>query len=228
MTAALDEGAVDLINLPTLDFLSIRDRYALEPALVGVYDDGHPSERFVLVVHGRSGFVDLADLKGVDLLVGIAGDERIWLLWLDVLLARQGRPESGDHFRRHSVETASAALLPVFFGQKEICVVDERAFETMAELNPQIGQQLVIMATSPDLLTGLLAISPSSSPGVRRLTVSSGTAMHEKTQGQHILELFGMQRVVPFKPEYLDSVVSLVEEHEQTAVGSGDALRKGP
>jgi len=52
--------------------------------------------------------------------------------------------------------------------------------------------------------------------------------MHEKTQGQHILELFGMQRVVPFKPEYLDSVVSLVEEHEQTAVGSGDALRKGP
>ena len=227
VTTALDDGAVDLINLPTLDYLSIQDHYRLEPALVGQYIDGQLSERYIIVVHEQSGFATLEDLEGKDLLVGIPGDKRTCRLWLDVLLARQGRSCSSDHFRMHSAETASQAVLPVFFGQKEAGVVTGRAFETMAELNPQIGQQLKIVATSPDLTTGILFISSDCSPDIRELTVNSGMKMHETAQGQHILELFGMKRIAGFEPHHLNGVKSLLDEYERAKVGEPAALMVG-
>ena len=99
----------------------------------------------------------------------------------------------------------------------------------MVELNPQIGRELKVVATSADLTTGLLAFAANCSAEIRRLTINSSGGMHENPQGQHILELFGMQQVVPFQPEYLDGVASLVEEYEQTAVrdGSTTSGRRG-
>ena len=207
------DGKTDLITLPTIDYLTHGEGLGLEPVLVGVYSDGSITERYVLVVRDDSGAAGLVDLGGQDLLLGATSVPRICQLWLDVLLMRGGLPTSQSHLRLQYVDRASQAVLPVLFGQHEAAVVTERAFQTMVELNPQIGAEMRVVARSPEVVAGLTWISPSCAGEVRELVLAASQTMHEKVAGRQILSLFGMKRVDLFRPQNLHSIRALFDEH---------------
>lgn len=62
--------------------------------------------------------------------------------WLDGLLAAEGRGPMGSFFGPAAWETKfSQSVLPVFFGNAEACLTSRRGFETMGEMNPQVGKR---------------------------------------------------------------------------------------
>ena len=222
---AAEDSKLDMINLLTIDFLENRERLDLEPVLVGVHSDEGVTERYVIVVRDDSDTADFTDLRGKNVLFGITGERRLCTMWLDVLLMRHGLQRSEDYLRVQSVEKTSQALFPVFFGQEDACLVTERAFRTMAELNPQIANEMRVVARSPGLVAGLMCISPTCTPETRQLILDSSMSLHEKAAGRQILALFGVNRVRRFQSQYLDAVTSLLEEHEQLTTAEQGVTR---
>jgi phosphonate transport system substrate-binding protein len=208
-------GHVDVVTMTTTQLLHLG---SLQPTMVGVYADGRATERYTLVVRGDSDSVTLAQLRNALCLVHRLGESDLPTLWLDVELGRGGLEPADRFLRLRSVDRPSQAVLPVFFGKADACVVTDRALETLFELNPQLRQELRVLKSSAEILPTVSAFGTSCSAADRRLIVDFSAAMHTHTQGRQILELFRMNRVVPFTNGLLDGVKELVDEHRRLAV----------
>jgi ABC-type phosphate/phosphonate transport system substrate-binding protein len=206
-------GELEAVNLSAIDFLQAGEQAALEPMMVGVFADGTTMQEFVLLVRNDGGIGKLADLQGKKLLVNRL-DWQIARLWLEVLLCREGLPDSGVHLGKiASVEGASKQVLPVFFGQVDACIVTATGFATLAELNPQLGRELTVVARSPALLLYLGCLVPGLDEELCRDFMDMAQSLHRDSSGRQLLALFGLERTVPFKMEYLESLKELVAEY---------------
>src|SRR6185369_7062487 len=99
-------------------------------------------EEYLLLVHQDSNFGNLASLRGRDLLYY---DNPVMCLsfpWLETVLASEGIPSATNFFHAEVPKLkVSSAALPVFFRTADACLVNRRAFETLVELNPQVGRK---------------------------------------------------------------------------------------
>ena len=75
----------------------------------------------------------------------------------------------------------------------------------MAELNPQVGSNLVITAASDPYLENITCISKSGWPSdrARQDVIQAIAEFHLEPNGRQILELFKVDQMMPFKEEYL-------------------------
>lgn len=215
LVEAVEKCQVDMLNLPVMEYLRIEEIVGLKPAMVGV-GNAKIQHQYVLLVHRNREVETLDQLRGGTLLMGVDYYvESIADIWLEVQLMKQGLGRALDFFSQvRRVKKVSQAVLPVFFGQVEACMVNRTAFEIMAELNPQLKTELTALAISPALLQAI-ACFPISCDLQKQATILAGVfKLHEDTRGLQILTLFGVEKVAPFKNAYLQSVEKLLQEHE--------------
>ena len=204
----------DAVSLPALEYVRMRGRARLSPSMMGSSGDV-ATRTYVLLCRGDLGAESVADLAGRDVIVLSGGLGQMPGLWLDVLALRARRQSSAELFRVvKNAATASRAALPVFFGKADACVVTERAFDVMAELNPQLAQALVALAESPPFAWGLTCFSADYDSGRRHSLEHAALTMHTDPEGRQALMLFGLDRMVRFDPAFLRSVEELVAEHD--------------
>ena len=210
---AIQNGEIEIMNLAALDYLDLHEASILEPYVVGVGFDGSRDNTYVLMVHAEAEIPSLQDLQGK--CIRIDSRSRIAALWLDVLLLREGLPEGRTFFEDiMEVEKVSRAILPVFFKQADACIVTQHAFNTMVELNPQLGRVLKPLAQSRGLLKGLLCFTRALDPKDQDPIKKSVLKLHSGPEGQQVLMLFGLKQVVPFQPQYLNSTLKLKNEYK--------------
>ena len=219
LLGALRSRRVDLVVLLTLKYLDVLEEDLLV-AVVGSSSGGSVYREYVLMVRRDSDIENLEQLKGRTLISERGNGGNIPLMWLETLLGRNGL--SGVHaffgpLREES--TASRAVLPVFFGQVSACLVSADAFEETAASNPQLTEELKVLARSPEFCRGPICLR-------KDLYVQYGATMenllmslHTYPQGRNLLRLFHVDQLVPFEPAYLESVIELVEEYEQLRGG---------
>lgn len=213
-------GQITMINLLTPDYRNYRQAMRLTPSVVAVDDQGRVTDRCLLIVRDDSPFHDWASLQGVEILVGTGLPDRLPLMWADVSLHRVHLGRAAEVFQLRRVDRASRAALPVFFRQSEAAIVYESSLATIAEMNPQVGRELRVVATSPALLSGFMSFAPGASPQLRAAIMSSAATIDATPQGRQILELFGRSAVVPFESRYLAPSLELIAAHERLP-GSG-------
>jgi len=131
---------------------------------------------------------------------------------------RQGLPVS-EHFFANikRVNKASQAILPVFFQQADAAIVDRHAFRTMVELNPQLNEQLTMLASSPALIHSIVCLSRNSDEEVKKAILDTAFKLGNDTAGKQILTLFQMDRVALYKQSYLEAMTALAREHHDLA-----------
>lgn len=211
---AFREKDVDSATMTTEEFLAV-DR---EIALTNLLAEGgkNSGDIYLLLTHEQSKIKSLEDLKGRELLASDSMRMSLSLIWLDVLLARQGLPAADQFFSGiNRKKKLSVALLPVFFRSAEVCLVSQRGLEAMAELNPQVGKQLRVLAASERLVAGLVCFrSDYVSPNKEKL-VRGVLHFHETPRGQQVLTLFQSNPVEPLPREALDSAIQLLAEHNR-------------
>jgi len=213
---AINAKEVDVLGLSCLDYFKIRDKVNLEPAMV-VIIGGKPSKEFSLITRWDKSPRNVVDLRNTKLLVN---DEKpgngVPLMWLDTFLVKQGASSSRKFFASiKEVDKVSQAVLPVFFNQVDSCLVSRSGFETMAELNPQIGEQLAIVATSPGFVLGGVFFRKDFREDIKKLIMDTCMKFCTYPAGKQIVTLFKAEAFAPFKPSYFETLLDLTKEYER-------------
>jgi ABC-type phosphate/phosphonate transport system substrate-binding protein len=212
---AINAKEVDVVGLSCLDYFKIKDKVNLEPAMV-VIIGGKPSKEFSLITRRDNSPRNLTDLKNTKLLVC---DEKpangVPLMWLDTVLVKQGACGTRKFFASiKTVNKVSQAVLPVFFNQVDACLVSRSGFETMAELNPQIGEQLAIMATSPSFVLSGVFFRKDFRKDIQKHIIDTCMKFSTYPSGKQILTLFKAESFAPFKPSHFETLLDLTKEYE--------------
>jgi ABC-type phosphate/phosphonate transport system substrate-binding protein len=211
---AIDSGAVDVCTCTSRDWLEWKDRLNAELWGQSTYDESLMT--YVVVVNGKSGHRTLDELRGQTLLIAPNDKGAIPETWLKLMLLRRGLPETESFFAAvKTVEKPDRALLPVFFGQADVCLVRRDAFELLAELNPQIEQRLSVIAESPFYLPGVFIVRGDFDAMDREYLTRNLLTIHETVEGRQILALFRAATTVLARPEDLDEVGRLFVEYRR-------------
>jgi ABC-type phosphate/phosphonate transport system substrate-binding protein len=216
LVVAIQKRQVDVVALSALGFIDIADQVRLEPRFVGV-DGDRFTEEYILLVRRERDVSSLQKLRGTDLVVTKGSETHsIALMWLDLLLNQNGLARKESFFANiREVNTTSKAVLPVFFDQAASCLVSARMYDTIVELNPQIGRELQVYAVSPELLIGLICLHPEAETALKDAFESGVRAVGEYAKGRQILTLFKLDKTAEYQPTYLDSSRAIVERHRK-------------
>ena len=212
--ASVRSGEIQVGIIGTWEYLNMNLGPNAEPAFVHVNHD-HATSNFMLVTSRKSGLNSLRDLKGADLVVLQNPSSPLSMAWLDTLLEQDKLGPKETFFKR--VELApkpSAAVLPVFFGNRQACLVDQDSFQVMAELNPQINQVLQPIALSQPFVNSLLFLGHKGWPSeqVREEFRKALLDLPLTAEGRQLLMIFKVDRLEAFKEEYLDTALKLKAE----------------
>lgn len=167
-------------------------------------------DEYLLLVK-RGAFSSLAALKGRTLQVVDGVTDDMSRAWLEHELAAAKLPAMARHFGAVvRVPKAARGVLPVYFGQADACLVTRAAFDTLKELNPQIGEALSPVATSPPIVSGVVLIEREY-VAARPVLLDAVLGLGASPRGQQVLSLFGVDAMTMARAEDLAPSLQLLE-----------------
>jgi len=224
MTDAIRRGELDLISMPTIEFLRIREKFKLIPAFVGAHNNGLGT-RYALITRRDSGIRSFADLKGKTLFLPSFSRHEPSHVWLDVLLMKEGNGNPAMFFHQvKETQKVSQAIMGVFFRQADGAIVSRSGLDASRLLNPQLDRQLVVLAESRDLSDGVSCFPADASETMRRALTKAVIQVNNSPSGRQLYTIFQTSGALLFRPACLDGLEDLVRE--QKRLKSKGAKRK--
>jgi ABC-type phosphate/phosphonate transport system substrate-binding protein len=144
-------GRMDAVALNILEYRQIAD--CLDPSQVVSQSATSGPDRYVLLAKRESGFGQLGHLRGQRLCMLKAPKMCVAPAWIANVLDAAHLGSTEHFFGSITVETKlPRVILPVFFGQTDACITTKASFDTMCEMNPQVGKSLQIVAMSAPMV----------------------------------------------------------------------------
>jgi phosphonate transport system substrate-binding protein len=205
-----------VISLSSIDYLAYKSRLSLYPILVNS-GQSDPLENYLIVIRKDENINNIAALADKKIGMPPKANDPIPVMWMDVLI------ESGKTAKREKSfnniitdKTESQLILSLFFGQLDACLVSKTSFETMVEINPQIGRQLTILNSSP----GYLRVVSSFTMKFKNSIYSNELLKHLTTldnyaAGRQLFALTKTAKIIPYKDEYLNNVRDLISTYNK-------------
>jgi phosphonate transport system substrate-binding protein len=217
---AVNKGEMTVVTLPAMEYLQIKDKALMTPAIVEASNEGL-SRRFVLIVRSDSGIRSLAGLRGKPILIPSSTRYSASHLWLDVQLFKAGLEDRNSFFREVKESTASQSIMGVFFKKADAAIVSRTALETSKSLNAQISNRITIIAESKSLIGDITCIPSSNDDRMKHAVENAALHLHESATGRQMFTLFQVERTIPFKQIYLDGLIELIRERDRLAAKAG-------
>ena len=211
--SAMAKNEVDIIVLISEEFLTLRETVPLLPVLTADYGK-HFYDELLLLVRDDRGITRVGQLRNKSLRIETGQKGSLPMQWLDTLLFARGSSDSRGFFSSVTdYPKATQTILPVFFSQADACLASLNSFETLAELNPQLGHHLRILEKSPGFATGIIAVRKDVQNQRRDAMLDALLETHTDPKGKQLLTLFRINRLVPFRAEHLAAVEKVIKEH---------------
>ncbi len=151
--------------------------------------------------------------------------DEVGRLFLNTLLLENGLSEIKQHFAVIMEKRIfSQVILAVFFGQADAGIVTDFSFDTIAELNPQIRNRLKIIAASPPVVHAVSILRKDIDDETKKTVMDLISRLDESAEGQQVLTLFKIDRMVPI---YESDLSSMVELYSRYARLKSDASKTG-
>lgn len=209
--AGLRDRQLDGVNLAADEYAALRSHLASDYCILGIKRD-QPTEEYLLVVR-RGAIRSLADLRGCSLVLLDTPKMRLGKTWIETLLLRERLGHLGDFCRVAEESKLTRAALSVFFRKSDACILTRLDFQTMVEMNPQLGQELAILLHSPALVPFVFAFRADYDQAVRDELRERVSTWHHSVKGRQILTVFQCERLEPFPLARLDDTLALLAEH---------------
>lgn len=222
MIRGVRQGTIECFGVTTLEFEKIADLVDSESLLLQDYlADGM---EYVLLVHAKSAFRKIADLKGAQLLTHFHRDMVLATAWLGTLFAANNLPQPEHFFGNQKVtDNLNQVLLPVFFRRADAACLARRNWETAVELNPQLGRDLRALAISPRVVPISIAFRRGCSSEGRKALIDSILKVASLTAGQQIINLYQSRGFILRPVSIMNGTVEMVRQYERVSAGA----RKG-
>jgi ABC-type phosphate/phosphonate transport system substrate-binding protein len=210
--SALAGNEIDILVMIADEFINLRESFDLTPVLSTDYGKNFYDELLVLV-RAESDISSVSQLRGKSLRIEGGQKGTIPIKWLQSLLHSKASSTPREFFGSISeFPKASQIITPVFFGQADACIASLTSFETMSELNPQLGRKLRILEKSPGFVTGIIAVRKGVQNRRRDALIDALRLMDGEPKGKQVLTIFRINRLVPFHAEHLASMEKLSRE----------------
>ncbi len=216
------ERKAQVLALPVEAFMELRNHIPIDPVLVSTTGRGHDTE-LLLLVRKDSGIHTVRDLKNRVIAMPMRNPQYrdLYYTWLETLLMREGFGYRIDSFFSSVKEmrTVAKVVMPVFFRQADACVVSRHVFDLTSELNPQIGRELTAIARIEKLAHGVVAFDRRLPEETRRKFMQAFLALHDTPDGQQLLMLFQVKKLISFQPDYFKATEALYAEYRSRRSG---------
>ncbi len=202
------------INLTGIDFILLREMVSTHPLYVASALPDSPVESYIVLTAKGTDWETLSAMSQRRLMVEHYDKWDIGRIWLETELDRMKLPKSETYFTAiQAADKPTRLVLPVFFGQAEACLVTESAYQTMVELNPQLGRQLRVLMRSPGVIKSLFCVADNLDPHFIAKTKKRLHSMHLTEDGQQLVMIFRLKRFFPFKPEDLEATEGILNRY---------------
>ncbi len=210
MEEALAKKNVDMVVLTSSEYFLLKDQYKLEPALAGVIDENFYSQ-YIMLTHNDSKINSVTELSRKSLSQPKDKLNPLLLRWLNKLLADNNKPQREQFFSKISFEEKDAnAVYSLFFKRTDCAIVQKNVFNTVCELNPQIGKALKIIASSPPIILSLATYRKDSDTTSVKLFYDVAKNINTIKEGTNILKLFKTKRLIEVTEKDLESTKKLL------------------
>lgn len=158
LSRVIQLGGAEVFPLQAYEFVEQEDNMNLKPLLLATRRHGWQT-RFVVLTTRTSGLTKLGDLEGRKILIHRDGCGNLVDYWLESAIAIGTGKNRKGFARYETVTQPREAVLPVFFGEADACVVSLAAYQSVAIQNQvQITQKMApFLAESKDLPSQVIA-----------------------------------------------------------------------
>ncbi len=211
----VSRGQVDLVALGTNEYIPNPAKISAKPSMAYMIN-GDVNVEYVLLVRRDSKIETARDLDGKRVAYSNRGRHCLVPTWLDTFLMKNRSAGKEISLReRKVVNKTTHAILPVFFNQMDAAIVVRSAFDTAAVMNPQIGKQLKVLASSPPLVP-VIVLMRDSMPSLQKTTVfERALKLHELPEGLQTFTMFKIDRIVAWQKGYESNIRQLLDEYEK-------------
>lgn len=209
----LQEDTVHALVMAIDQFYDVERRIAFDPLFLG-RREGQYEEQMVLLVRRGGRVKSLADLRGATVLS--FDDIRMSLVrpWLDTLLHRKGLPQLSQMAARMERKTdLTNTVLPVFFGKVDACLVTRNGFSLMVELNPQLAQDLLVIAESEPIVPAVFGINGEFHPSYLPALIRALEKLNGTPAGKQLLTILQCDGFKEMPRSALDVSLEMVREY---------------
>lgn len=200
------------------EFIHLRQRAPIEPAMLTVAGSSHEIE-LLLLVRKDSGINGVEELKGrvITLPLRNAQYGAIYRVWVETLVMKEGGALDTFFSSITEADSVSKAIMPVFFKKVAACVVTKQAFDVSSELNPQLSRELKVVAQIGKLAGGIIVFRKDLSDASKEKMRQGLLDLEKNQEGRQLLMLFHLNGLAPFRSEYMKSTELLYAEHTRLA-----------
>ncbi len=220
----VNKDNVSMVVCNSLDYLQNKSKLPIRPVMYN--PNPYP---FILTVRRKDDIKDLSELRGKKIILDISINAEIQYMWLKVLLKENNCGEYKSFFKEiKEGDASSQAILSVFFGQSDACIVNKSAFQTMIELNPQVGKSLKILKSSEPFANGLafFTLEFLKHKETCDKILKSAFEVESYPAGKQIFALLRTKQVVPYKDEGLESTQNLMDLYNKLFPANRTAIKK--
>ena len=213
---ALESGKVDIVSTSTIEYWSIRKGLPIADTVVSGTVHGNVGEEYLLLVGSENPARSLGELKGESLAVSGGPSENLSAIWLETVLLERNLGASDTFWGQLTFAgKLSRAVLPVFFGKVDACVVSSEGYRTMCELNPQIGRRTRILERSPLFIPFSCLFRNNPMPPFSRKLLAEIGNIAATPSGAQALSLFHIEQMQRLPLAALDPTCALLDRHEK-------------
>jgi phosphonate transport system substrate-binding protein len=205
----LKREEADVVALCIDEYLSLESSALLGSGLAGLRNENW-AEQYVLLVRTADGIRKLADLNGKRLTTLYGRRMGLALQWLNIQLQENNLPDYSHFFGQIKQSTkTSGAILPVFFKQADACLATQSGFETMVQLNPQIGKQLLPIKISPSVLPSLICLRRNLDAASKESYRQALLDLDVDAGGRQVLTLFSLDKLIPIAQAHISNALEI-------------------
>lgn len=207
---AYNNKKVDIISLLSVSYFELIGEINLDP-LLSSNQTGISGYEYVILSRKESQVVSISDLEDKSIILTPSNFSKVSEIWL-----KSKTKEISTFFSKFSRATKpSQAILSVFFKKFDACLVPYFTFETMAELNPQIKNELTIVEKSEPLLNGMVCIRKSLDNQVKEDFLQFIENLQISTSGKLLTSLFGVLELKPYDKIILNKTKKIYDENDK-------------